>query len=156
MYPFPPHQLLPFQANLWLSARLLPTVARRNDLEPLLSMATPAAGERAYGELDATTIVGSVKAVVARPWRMRGRRCLREGLLAFHFLSLAGHAPLLHFGVIPKSLKSDRPSAHCWVSVGGEIILNAPAQPMHELFVYDGRQSIPIGRLTPAEIVDHA
>lgn len=155
MVPFPLYHQLPFRANLWVSARLLPMVAR-NDLEPLLLMATPAPGDRAYRELDASTIVESVKAVVARPWRMRGRRCLREGLLAFHFLSLAGHAPLLHFGVIPKSLKGDRPSAHCWVSVRGEIILNPPAQQMHELFVYDGSRSVPIGRLTPAEIVDHA
>lgn len=155
MIPFPPHRLLPFRANLWFAARALPVFARRNELEPLLLLATPTPGVRAYGELDARTIVGLVKASVARPWRMRGRRCLREGLLAFHYLSLAGHAPVLHFGVIPDSLKRDRPAAHCWISVGGEVIMNAPAQPMHELFVYDGSRSVPTGRLALAEVADH-
>lgn len=155
MIPFPPHWFLPFRTNLWIAARLLPMFTRRNDLEPLLLMATPEPGARAFRELDAITIVDAVKASVARPWRMRGRRCLREGLLAFHYLSLAGHAPVLHFGVIPISLKGDRPAAHCWISVGGKVILNAPTGSMHELFVYDGSRSVPTGRMALTEIADH-
>jgi hypothetical protein len=133
---------------------MLPMFTRRNDLEPLLLLATPTPGLRAYDDLAAGTIVQAVKASVARPWRMRGRRCLREGLLAFHYLALAGHAPLLHFGVVPQSLGGSKPSAHCWVSVGGEILLNPPARPMHELFVFDGRASVPIGRPALAEVAD--
>jgi len=155
MTSFLPPWLLPFHANLWFAARFLPVFARRRELEPLLQMATPAPDATAFSELAMDTIVEAVKASVARPWRMRGRRCLREGLLAFHFLSLAGYAPVLHFGVNTKSLKSTKPSAHCWVSVAGKIVLNAPAEPLHELFVYDGRGSVPTGRLALAEIADH-
>jgi hypothetical protein len=155
MTPFPPPGLLPFRSDLWVAARLLPMFARRNDLEPLLAMATPMPGARANVDLGVQAIVEAVKASVARPWRMRGRRCLREGLLAFHYLALAGHAPVLHFGVVPQSLKGKKPSAHCWVSVGGQIVLNPPGRPMHELFVYDGRASVPTGRPALAEVADH-
>lgn len=155
MTPFPPPGLLSFHSDLWIAARLMPMFTKRNDLEPLLLMATPAPGTRAYAELDAGSIVDAVKAVVARPWRMRGRRCLREGLLAFHYLTLSGHAPLLHFGVITETLRGEKPSAHCWVSVAGTTILNPPATDMHELFVYDGKTSAPVGRLALAEITDY-
>lgn len=155
MTPFLPPGLLPFQTNLWVAARMLPMFTRRNDLEPLLFLATPPPGLRAYEGLAADVIVDAVKASVARPWRMRGRRCLREGLLAFHYLALSGYAPLLHFGVITQSLGGDKPSAHCWVSVAGEIVLNPPICPMHELFVFDGKTSVPTGRSTLAEIIDH-
>jgi hypothetical protein len=155
MTPFPPPGLLPFRTDLWVAARMLPMFTKRNDLEPLLLLATPAPGSRAYDGLPAEAIIDAVKASVARPWRMRGRRCLREGLLAFHYLALAGHAPLLHFGIVPQSLGGNKPSAHCWVSVDGAIVLNRPEKPMHELFVFDGATSVPIGRPTLAEIADH-
>ena len=154
MTPFPPPGLLPFRTNLWIAARLMPMFTKRNDLEPLLLMATPAAGTHAFDDLTADTIVAAVKAVVARPWRMRGRRCLREGLLAFHYLSLAGYAPLLHFGVVPQSLRGKKTAAHCWVSIDGETMLNPPRRAMHELFVYDGQASVPTGRPTLGEIAD--
>lgn len=154
MTPFPPPGLLPFQSDLWIAARLLPMFTKRDDLGPILELATPAPDARAYADIAADAIVASVKATVARPWRMRGRRCLREGLLAFHYLSLAGHAPLLHFGVVTQSLRGEKPSAHCWVSVGGRTLLNPPQKSMHELFVYDGRTSVPTGRLALAEIAD--
>jgi Transglutaminase-like superfamily len=156
MTPFPPPGLLPFRVDLWVAARLMPMFTKRNDLEPILLMATPSPGRRAYADLEAGALVDAVKASVARPWRMRGRRCLREGLLAFHYLTLAGHAPLLHFGVIPQSLRGKKPAAHCWISVAGKIILNPPANGMHELFVYDGKTSAPVGRPALGEIVDYA
>ena len=155
MTPFPPPGLLPFRSDLWVAARLMPMFTKRNDLEPLLLMATPTPGLRVYDELAAPDIIDAVKECVARPWRMRGRRCLREGLLAFHYLALAGHAPLLHFGVVPQSLGGRKPAAHCWISIGGKIMLNPPRRPMHELFVYDGQSSVPVGRPALAEITDH-
>jgi hypothetical protein len=155
MTPFPPPGLLPFRSDLWVAARLMPMFTKRNDLEPLLLMATPAPGLRVYGDLTAPEIIDAVKASVARPWRMRGRRCFREGLLAFHYLTLAGHAPLLHFGVVPQSLSGKKPAAHCWISIDGKIMLNPPERPMHELFFYDGKNSIPIGRPALAEIANY-
>jgi hypothetical protein len=155
MTPFPPPGLLPFRSDLWVAARLMPMFTKRNDLEPLLLMATPAPGLCVYDDLTAREIIDAVKASVARPWRMRGRRCFREGLLAFHYLALAGHAPLLHFGVVPQSLSGKKPAAHCWISIDGKIMLNPPERPMHELFFYDGKSSVPIGRPALAQIADY-
>lgn len=153
MTPFPP-EWVPFRVNLWIAARLLPLYAKRGSLGDLLALATPTPGTLDEAG-DVSAIVAAVKETTARPWRMRGRRCLREGLLAFHYLSRSGKAPLLHFGVDRSSLRGERTKAHCWVSVGGETVLNAPKNQLHELFVYDGRQSTPVGTLTLAEVSDN-
>jgi len=153
MIPFPSSRL-PFSVNLWIAARLL-TVFSRRPLEDILRRASPANGESAYAEMTAKEIVTAAKCCVARPWRMRGRRCLRGGLLAFHFLSLAGHRPALHFGVVPQSVGTARPRAHCWVSVEGRALLNPPEEPMTELFSYDGVRSIPAGKSVKLVEVDH-
>ncbi|MFN0263142.1 lasso peptide biosynthesis B2 protein [Tepidamorphus sp. 3E244] len=147
MTPFPP-TAIPFQANLWLAARLLPSFSRA-EIGTLLRMATPPKEARAYTGLGAREITDAVQHTTARPWRMRGRRCLREGLLAFHYLSLAGHRPILHFAVEPASLKTDKTSAHCWVSVDGDILLNPPSPTMMPLFTYDGTRQIPSDNSAP-------
>ncbi len=144
MMPFPPASL-PFAPSLWIAARLMPVHAKRGTLGDLLRRATPPAGERAYTEKSPGEIVAAVKAVVARPWRMRGRRCLREGLLAFRYLRLAGHAPALHFGLVAGTISTPRPRAHCWIVLDGETILNPAQEPMVDLFAYDGQASIPAG-----------
>jgi hypothetical protein len=110
---------------------------------------------RAYGDLPPGDILVAVKAAVARPWRMRGRRCLREGLLAFHYLSLAGHKPVLHFGIVPKSVLTARPRAHCWVDLNGCTVLNPPQEPMLELFSYDRRAKLPAGQAMRLAAADH-
>ncbi|MBA3448757.1 MAG: lasso peptide biosynthesis B2 protein [Pseudaminobacter sp.] len=140
--PFP-STALPFDWNLWIAARLMTLFAKRRPLDEILRRATPDAGTRAYADLPPTEIVAAVKAAVARPWRMRGRRCLREGLLAFHYLSLAGHRPVLHFGIVSKSAATSRLRAHCWLSLEGQVVLNPPQEPMLDLFSYDGRSSMP-------------
>jgi hypothetical protein len=142
MMPFPP-PFVPFALNLWVAARLLPLFAKRRPLDELLRRATPQAGRYAFADRSSETIIAAVKAVVARPWRMRGRRCLREGLLAFHYLALAGRRPLLHFGLVPRSALTPRPRAHCWITLDGAIVLNAPVEPMLDLFACDGRQALP-------------
>lgn len=40
-------------------------------------------------------------------------------------------------------------------SIGGAMAMSPPARPMHELFVYDGEASVPIGWPAVAEIADH-
>lgn len=142
MMPFPSARL-PFGFGLWIAARLMPQVIRGKTLGEILRRATPAPHERAYCDLSAEEIVVAVKAAAARPWRMRQRRCLREGVLAFHYLSLAGHRPLLHFGLVPETIRSSRPMAHCWITVGGEAVLNPPTTPMLDLFAYDGLKAVP-------------
>lgn len=133
---------LPFTLDLWIEARLL-TLFSRRPLEDLLRRATPGTDDYPYA-LSVDQIVTAVKNSVARPWRMRGRRCLREGLLAFRYLHLAGHRPTLHFGIVPQTAATARPRAHCWVCVDNRIVLNPPEEPMVELFSYDGDRSVPV------------
>lgn len=141
MSPFPP-VALPFSASVWIAARLLPVCVGSSQLDRLLAMATPPPGTSAYRALSAQAIVRAVKRAARRPWVMRDRRCLREGLLAFRYLSLAGHRPLLHFAVEPGSLKDSKLSAHCWVTVGGSVLMNPPTPTMMTLFAWDGERMI--------------
>lgn len=142
MMPFPSARL-PFRWNLWIAARLMPVFTKKRPLTEILQRATPDPRTRAYGDMPPGEVIAAVKAVVARPWRMRGRRCLREGLLAFHYLALGGHRPVLHFAIVPKTALTTRPRAHCWVSLNGETVLNPPQEPMLDLFTYDGRTAAP-------------
>ena len=141
MTPFLPPSV-PFAINLWVAARLLPFVIKNRPLDEILARATPDAGAHGYDELSAPRIVEEVKRVVAQPMRMRGRRCLREGLLAFHYLSLAGHRPILHFGLLPQTIMTAHPRAHCWITIDGAIMLNPPEVPMIDLFAYDGSSAV--------------
>jgi len=129
---------MPLRLNVWIFAKLLPVLVLRRSLERILAMATPRSEEPAYIGIPPAGIIAAVKRAAARPWRMRDRRCLREGLLAFRFLRLAGHHPVLHFGVAPQTLGNKRPRAHCWVSLNGDTVLNPATEPMVELFSHDG------------------
>jgi hypothetical protein len=140
--PFPP-VWVPFRLNLWLAARLMPAFVKRRDLSHILANATPKAHQQGSLALSPNEIVESVKSVVARPWRMKGRRCLREGLLTFYYLKLSGKHPLLRFGLLKGTLTTAKPRAHCWIVLNGETILNPPEGPMVHLFDYDGARSIP-------------
>jgi hypothetical protein len=124
--------------QIWIAARLLPILAARRSLGSLLKLATPSRPVALYEGMEAEQIVAIVKRAARRPWLMRDRRCLREGLLAFRFLSLAGYRPELHFSVAPSSLSESRPRAHCWLTLDGRTILNPCSEPMIELFSYDG------------------
>ncbi|PWV99900.1 transglutaminase superfamily protein [Hoeflea marina] len=152
MSPFAPIGL-PFPWELWIAARLLPLFVRNRPLHDILKLANPTGSSPGRDPMPADAIVRAVKRAAARPWLMRHRRCLREGLLGFHYLSREGYRPLLHFGIIPESLASARPKAHCWISLDGTIILNPPEVPMLDLFTYDGSRSAPAtrahGRLEP-------
>lgn len=141
MSPFPPLGV-PFPASVWIAARLLPFCVCSSDLERLLSLATPRPGATAYVHLSPAAIASAVKRAARRPWVMRDRRCLREGLLAFHYLSLAGYRPLLHFAVEPESLADRKMSAHCWVTVDDTVLMNPPTLTMMNLFAWDGARMI--------------
>jgi hypothetical protein len=68
---------------------------------------------------------------------MRDRRCLREGLLAFRFLSMAGYGPVLRFGVQRGSAaRGQRLSAHCWIEVENETMLNPPLPDTVEILCH--------------------
>lgn len=134
---------LPLAWELWIAARLLPMFVRKRSLDEILKLANPRASSRGPDNMPADAILRAVKKAAARPWLMRDRRCLREGLLGFHFLSRAGYKPLLHFGIIPDTAATPHPRAHCWISLDGAIVLNPPEVSMLDLFAYDGSRSAP-------------
>jgi hypothetical protein len=136
-----------FPVHFWLVARVLPWLAKRGSLSGLLAIMTPGENRRPYLGFPTSVILDTVVADSRRAWRMRGRRCLREGLLAFLFLRLAGYAAVIHFGIEPSSL-GERPRGHCWVTVSGACVLNSPSPSILPLFSWDGRT-------TPGPVHEH-
>lgn len=137
MSPFLPLPL-PFGVHLWIAARLMPLlVGPRTRFDVILAMAEVRGRPGVARGLGAETIVAAIKRTSRRPWLMRDRRCLREGLLAYHYLSGAGYRPKLHFGVVPGTLDAQRPGAHCWIAVEGAVLLNPPDQGMIEIFAHE-------------------
>ena len=138
---FPRSTRLLFNLDLWLRARLMPFQLSRGSLETALKLATPR-GPASYPGLPVSYIVGRVVRVARRPWLMRDRRCLRQGLLGFRFLREAGHDPRLYFGVNPASITDDRLAAHCWVDINGKTVLGMPETPLLTVYTYpEGRDS---------------
>jgi len=132
-----------FRIALWCWARLVPILAsggRR--LSALLALAKPRE-TTPYQGLAADYIVRRVKKATRRPWVMRDRPCLREGLLAVRFLRLAGYDPSLHFGVDRESVMRDALSAHCWVVLDEKTLLNPPSPGMVEILIYAGDRLMP-------------
>lgn len=131
-----------FRVALWVWTRLLPGLAWRRSLSSLLDLTMP--GNRSpYRGLTSAYIVRRVRKATRRPWLMRDRPCLREGVLALRFLRLAGFDPMLHFGVDRTSVTRDVLSAHCWVVLERKIVLNPPAPGMVEVLVFAGDSLIP-------------
>jgi hypothetical protein len=136
-----------FPVHFWLVARVLPWIAKQGSLAGVLAIMTPSENRRPYLGVPASAIIETVVADGRRAWRMRGRRCLREGLLAFLFLRLAGYAPVIHFGIEPSSL-GVRPRGHCWVTLSEACVLNPPCPDILPLFSWDGQK-------TPEQVHDH-
>jgi hypothetical protein len=93
-----------------------------------------------YVGLAAEEMVKRVKLACRKPWLMRDRRCLREGLLAFRFLSMAGYRPILRFAVERTSIAQGSLSAHCWIELGGVVMLNPPTPTMVQIMTWPGGQ----------------
>jgi hypothetical protein len=132
-----------FRLSLWAWARLLPLLARRRDLNALLALTRTGRGQP-YSGLAPTYIARRVRRTTRRPRLMRDRPCLRQGLLAMRFLQLAGYRPVLHFAVDRTSVTRSVLSAHCWVTLDGEALLNSATPTMVEILSYTD------GRLVPA------
>lgn len=124
-----------FNLELWLRARILPLQLRGESLPRLLDLATPK-GPPAYAGLEAAYVLRRVERSLRRPWAMRGRRCLRLGLLGFRFLREAGYEPRLHFGVDPASLGAARLAAHCWIELDGRTALGASPIPLTTIHIH--------------------
>lgn len=133
--PAAPMRVL-FRSELWLRARLLPLRLKGRSLRQTLELAEPPVGARRFEGFAAARIVQAVRRTTRHPWVMRDRRCLREGLLAYRFLTEAGFRPRLHFGVEPDVVTSARVAAHCWVTLGGRTVIGESQIPYVELFVH--------------------
>lgn len=93
-----------FRAHLWLSARLLPLRVGRRSFEAVLKRA-PLQSSAPYRGLPAAYIAARVNRTVRRPWLMRDRRCLREGLLGHRFLRLAGDRAAVRAQAVAHALR---------------------------------------------------
>lgn len=123
---------------VWGRSIVLPDLSRHASLQRLLRWYTPAQAARPWSAYRAEDILAHIDGHLARCRRMRGRRCLRRGLLAFYFLRLAGHPAVLHLGVFARP--QGRTLAHCWVSVGG-IVDDPPTAPCTEVLQWNGDAS---------------
>lgn len=120
---------------MWWHARMLPAIVGRRDLQAVLRYADVRPDPRFAG-IPAEAIAGWVIAATRKPWLMRKRRCLRQGLLGMRFMRLAGHDPELHFGIERQSLARPAVAAHCWVVLSGRPVLNDILEDMEPLHVW--------------------
>jgi hypothetical protein len=126
---------LRFQIDLWTAARTLPFRVYGRSLSEILDLSR-ARRPNTYRGLSSDYIVKATSRMVRRPFVMRDRRCLREGLLAFHFLEAAGFAPKLYFGIDRSTLSRPDVKAHCWVVCDEEAVLNPPSADMFPILVW--------------------
>ncbi len=112
--------------QLWMRSVVLADVTRSVPLKRVLAWYTPRRTSVDWERLSAAEILAHIDRHLAGCRRMRGRRCLRRGLLAFYFLRLAGHSPVLHLGVFARP--QGRTLAHCWTSVGS-LVDDPPQAP---------------------------
>jgi Transglutaminase-like superfamily len=126
---------LRFQIDLWTAARTLPLRVYGRSLSEILNLSR-ARRPNAYRGLSSDYIVKAIFRIVRRPFVMRDRRCLREGLLAFQFLEAAGFAPKLYFGIDRSAPNRPDVRAHCWVVCNDEVVLNSPDADMVPILVW--------------------
>lgn len=125
-----------FRIALWCEARSMPFRVRPDrPLNWVLSFASRSVGAP-YRGLRTDYIVKHVLGVTRRPYLMRDRRCLRQGLLAYRFLKAAGYDIALHFGIDRTHLQADDMRAHCWVVHRGQVILNEPSKDTLPMLVH--------------------
>jgi hypothetical protein len=117
-----------------LAARLLPSRVANKPLQKVLEMAEPTSLR--FAGLHHDYITERVLRATRRPWLMRDRRCLRQGLLGCRFLAEAGYAPELHFGIDGDSIGTHRLAAHCWVCIQGKPVLNDRIKDMPTILVH--------------------
>ena len=121
--------------HVWIIAAMIPLLVRVLSLKTILKVFTPSPLFRPYRGMSAEDLAGAVKKRLRRPVYMVRRACLREGLLMFHFLRLAGLEATLHISIQPKEVFG-RFLAHCWVTLPGKTVSTPPGLKMAELFSY--------------------
>jgi len=72
---------------------------------------------------------------------MKRRRCLRQGLLTYRFLMLAGIDAVVRFSVYPDRPGDPRMHAHCWVTVDGKCVTFPAGDASVEMMTFDPREA---------------
>jgi hypothetical protein len=122
--------------HVWIIAAIIPLLVRLLCLKTILQVFTPSPLFQPYRGMSAKDLGGFVKnRLKKRPICMVRRPCLREGLLMFYFLRLAGLEATLHISVYPREVLG-RFHAHCWVTSFGKTISIPPGLKMAEVFSY--------------------
>lgn len=109
--------------DIWLAARVLPLLIFNRNLEQTLKL-IEVSENKAFCGVSPEQISEIVIATTRRPWFMRKRRCLRQGILGMRYLRMAGYDPILRFGIDTKSISKERLNAHCWVELEGKAVIN--------------------------------
>jgi hypothetical protein len=133
-----PVKLRILRVHVWTLATFLPLLVRIVPLQLLVRLLTPSRRLRIYAGVPTDQIVALVRHRLRKPWNMRRRRCLREGLVIYHILRLAGQPAIVHFGVYPPSTDPKRLHGHCWVTVDGTCVSTPPGQPSADLMTCGG------------------
>lgn len=138
MTPMAEHIL---RMHVWIVATAVPLLVRLFPMRTLLRLATPRRRWRLYAGVTGERICLAVQSRLANPRMMRRRACLRQGLMLYHFLRLAGIPAVLNIGAWPPGRDARRLHTHCWVTVNDEPIAEAdPADiPPGVLLSYNGR-----------------
>ncbi len=124
------------RVHVGLLATFIPLLVKFISLPRLAKLLTPPGWLGLYRRASAELIVETVHRRLATPRNMKRRSCLREGLVLFHFLKLAGIPAVMHFCVYQQQENSSRMHAHCWVTVDDAAILEPPANPHVIMFVH--------------------
>ncbi len=133
--PAPPLRL---RLHVGLLATMVPLLVRVAPLSRLIRLLTPPAWLRPYRNADECQIVAAVRRRLASPKNMRRRACLREGLVLYHFLRLAGEPAAIHVGVYPPSSDPGRMHAHCWVTLNGRAVSDPPKEAAATMLSHGG------------------
>ncbi len=126
-------------AEMWLWARMLPFLCPKTKAFGDILRLSTAGPSRRYRGIPVDEIARRAKHASRHPWLMRDRRCLREGILAFRFLTLADIPAKIHFAVDRSSIDAPVLAAHCWVTVADKPIINPPTPSMVTIFVRDNK-----------------
>ncbi|MCK4601295.1 MAG: lasso peptide biosynthesis B2 protein [Phycisphaerae bacterium] len=118
------------QAHVYLVASLIPLLVNLFPLKKVLRLLTPSRRFQPYRDAGSEEIAAIIRRRLRDPANMRRRSCLREGLMMFHFLCLAGKPTKLQIGVYAPRADQKRTRAHCWVMLNGECISSPPREPV--------------------------
>jgi len=121
--------------HVGMVATLVPLLVECFNIPTLLRLAEFPRHWHPYAGIPVERIVAMVDRRLAHPRQMRRRRCLRQGLMLFHFLHLAGVPSEISFAALGPATSGQRMHAHCWVTVHGTAFY-PPIGPAAVLFTH--------------------